>query len=42
VQVGLVLEPLDPRLEFPLLFTMLSWSFLDHGCKGFNEMCVRQ
>jgi hypothetical protein len=38
--IGLVLEPLDPRLMFSEFLTMLPWWFLDHARKMFHEMSM--
>jgi hypothetical protein len=39
---GLVLEPLNLKLEFSLFFAILSWWFLEHVHKVFDKMSVRQ
>jgi hypothetical protein len=40
VEAGLVLESSDLMLEFSYILAMLSWWFLGHARKVFDEMLV--
>jgi hypothetical protein len=41
VEVSLVLEPPNPRLEFSLFLAVLSWRILGLTRKVFDEMLVK-